>query len=79
MGVEPEIRGYFEEGSIHLEVEKDSEGILVGKYGRTLEALETLINRMVNRRVKEPVRSCVGRWWLSKETGRVLWESWPAD
>ena len=56
MGFEPEIRGYFEEGSLYLEVEKDNEGILVGKQGRTLEALETLINRMINRRVKEPVR-----------------------
>lgn len=56
MGVEPEIRGYSEEGSLYLEVEKDNEGILVGRHGRTLEALETLINRMVNRRVKEPVR-----------------------
>jgi spoIIIJ-associated protein len=56
MGVEAEIKGYFEEGSLYLEVEKDSEGILVGKHGRTLEALETLVNRMVNRRVKEPVR-----------------------
>ncbi len=45
-----------EEGSLCLEVEGDSEGILVGKHGRTLEALEILINRMVNRRVKEPVR-----------------------
>jgi spoIIIJ-associated protein len=56
MGVEAEIQGYFKEGELHLDVERDSEGVLVGRHGRTLEAREILINRMVNRRVNEPVR-----------------------
>ncbi len=46
----------MKEGYLCLEVEGDREGILIGKHGRTLEALEVLINRMVNKRVKESVR-----------------------
>jgi len=59
VGIEPEIQGHSWEGRLCHEVEGDSEGILVGKHGRTLEALEIPINRMVNRRVKEPVRIVV--------------------
>ena len=44
MGVDQEIRGHSWERSLCLEVEGDSEGTLVGKHGRTLEALEILIN-----------------------------------
>lgn len=56
MGVEPEVEGFLKEGSICLEVKGDKEGILIGKHGRTLEALEILINRMANKQVQQPVR-----------------------
>jgi spoIIIJ-associated protein len=56
MGVSPEVEGYLKEGKIYLEIKGDSEGILIGRHGRTLEALEILINRMVNKQIKEPVR-----------------------
>jgi len=52
MGLKTEVDGFFKEGSILLEIKGDREGILIGKYGRTLEALQMLINRMVNKQLK---------------------------
>jgi spoIIIJ-associated protein len=50
------LEGFLREGEIYLEVRGDREGILIGKHGRTLESLQFLVNRMVNKRLKEPVR-----------------------
>jgi spoIIIJ-associated protein len=50
------LEGFLKEDEIYLEVRGDKEGILIGKHGQTLESLEFLINRMVNKRLKEPVR-----------------------
>jgi spoIIIJ-associated protein len=55
-GVRAEVNGFSGEGDIYLEIRGDREGILIGKHGRTLESLQFLINRMVNKRLKEPVR-----------------------
>jgi len=56
MGVHAEVDGSLKEGDLCLEIKGDQEGMLIGKNGRTLEALQILINRMINKRVKESVR-----------------------
>lgn len=56
MGIETEVEGYPKEGILYLEIKWDEGGILIGKHGRTLEAFQILVNRMVNKRLKEPVR-----------------------
>jgi spoIIIJ-associated protein len=56
MGVKTEVEGYLKEGNLCLEIKGDQEGILIGKHGRTLESLQMLINRMVNKRLKNAVR-----------------------
>ena len=56
MGLKAEVEGFFKDGSLYLEIKGDQEGILIGKYGRTLESLQMLINRMVNKQLKNSMR-----------------------
>ena len=56
MGVETEIEGFLREGELYIEVKSDKEEIVIGKYGRTLDSLQFLVNRMINKELKEPVR-----------------------
>jgi spoIIIJ-associated protein len=56
MEINAVVEGFLREGEIYLEVRGDKEGILIGKHGRTLDSLQFLINRMVNKRLKEPIR-----------------------
>jgi spoIIIJ-associated protein len=56
MGLKTEVEGFFKDGSLYLEIKGDQEGILIGKYDRTLESLQMLINRMVNKQLKNSMR-----------------------
>ncbi|MGZ3524751.1 MAG: Jag family protein [Thermodesulfobacteriota bacterium] len=56
MGVRTEVEGFLKEGNLYLEIKGDQEGILIGKHGRTLESLQMLVNRMVNKRLKNAMR-----------------------
>lgn len=56
MGIKTEVEGSLKEGEIYLEVKGDKEGVLIGKHGRTLDSLQFIINRMVNKHLKEPVK-----------------------
>jgi spoIIIJ-associated protein len=56
MGAKTEVEGFLKEGNIYLDIKGDQEGFLIGKHGRTLESLQTLINRMVSKRLKSTFR-----------------------
>jgi spoIIIJ-associated protein len=56
MGIGGDIEVLLKEGDIYLQIKGDEEGILIGKHGRTLDSLQMLINRMVNKRLKRAVR-----------------------
>src|SRR5712692_7779611 len=56
MGEKTEVRlGPPEQSSIELEIRGDGSGILIGRHGQTLDALEYLVNRIVARKVKDAV------------------------
>jgi len=56
IGLKASVEGFLREGKVYIEIKGDREGILIGRYGRTLESLQILINRMVNKQLKNPVR-----------------------
>lgn len=56
LGIRPRIEGSLIEGNIYFDLKGDKKGILIGKYGRTLDALQTLINRMVQKELKRSIR-----------------------
>ena len=79
MDVKAEMEGSLTDGNVYVEIKGDKDGILIGKHGRTLEALQILINRMVNKQAKDPVRVLVDidHYWdrrsdsLARMAGRL--------
>jgi spoIIIJ-associated protein len=53
MGVEAEVAVGEIGGNIQLEISGDSGGLLIGKHGRTLDALQYVLNRVYQRRFGE--------------------------
>lgn len=49
MGLEAQIESQIVNGSVHLTVNSDNPGILIGKHGQTLNAVEYLLNCILNR------------------------------
>lgn len=49
MGVNAEVESRFVEGSTHLNILTDSPALLIGKHGQTLDAIERILNCIVNK------------------------------
>ena len=49
MGIDAEVESDFVEGSTHLNVRTDNPALLIGKHGQTLDAIERLLNCIVNK------------------------------
>ncbi len=56
MGIPSEIDLSFREGELYIEMKGAYEGVLIGRHGRTLEALQLVVNRMINNRLGMPVK-----------------------
>lgn len=57
MGFPAEVRVNFrEEGRLGLDIESDGSGILIGKQGKTLEALQFIVNLSAGRREETGTR-----------------------
>lgn len=53
MGVEAEIRAQEVQGLPHMEIVGKDAGLLIGRYGQTLESLSFLVNRIVSRKLRD--------------------------
>ena len=51
MGIEARIEGIEQNGELYLNIATGDSGLLIGRRGRTIDALQYLVHRMVN---KEP-------------------------
>lgn len=51
MGLQPKIKTSYEDGSIVLDVLCDAEGLLIGKHGQTLAALQYLLNKIMHHQI----------------------------
>ena len=49
MGIECEIRSKVSDGNVYLTVETPNPGLLIGRRGRTLNAIQHILNCIVNR------------------------------
>ncbi len=56
MEINAEVNGSLKEGDLILDIISNKEGILIGKHGRTLDSLQFLINRMINKQLRESVK-----------------------
>ena len=49
MRIEAEVESDFVDGSTHLNIVTESPALLIGKHGQTLDAIERLLNCIVNK------------------------------
>ena len=49
MGIDAEVESSYVDGSTHLNIVTDSPALLIGKHGQTLDAIERLLNCIVNK------------------------------
>ncbi len=49
IGIDGEIESDFSDGSLHLNMVSDSPALLIGKHGQTLDAIERILNCIINK------------------------------
>lgn len=59
MQEEAKVSGYQEEDRIILRIETDDAGLLIGKQGQTLDALQYLLTKMVTKQGRHKIRVAI--------------------
>ncbi len=49
IGIDGKVESDFIEGSLHLNMVTDSPALLIGKHGQTLDAMERILNCIINK------------------------------
>lgn len=49
IGIDGTVESEFIDGSLHLNMKTDSTALLIGKHGQTLDAIERILNCIVNK------------------------------
>ncbi len=53
MGIDAYVEGHRKEGKIHLEIKGDGSGLIIGKHGQTLDALQYIMNKISGKKYRE--------------------------
>jgi len=53
MGIKAHVEAQRREGRIFLEIKGDGSGLIIGKHGQTLDALQYILNKIAANRYKE--------------------------
>jgi spoIIIJ-associated protein len=53
MGFKAHVEGQQKEGHVLLEIKGDGSGLIIGKHGQTLDALQYIVNKIAAHRYKE--------------------------
>jgi spoIIIJ-associated protein len=56
MGIEAQIEGVERNGHMYLDIATNDSGLLIGRRGQTIDALQYLVNRLVSKEAGEPGR-----------------------
>ncbi|RMF83899.1 MAG: protein jag [Nitrospinota bacterium] len=56
MHIEGEVKGTEKDGVIYLSIYSNHGGLLIGKHGQTIDALQYIVNRIVNKYPRERVQ-----------------------
>jgi len=54
MGIKAHVEAERREGKIFLEIKGDGSGLIIGKHGQTLDALQYIMNKIAAHRYREP-------------------------
>jgi len=57
--MEATVRAGRREGNINLNIEGDNSGLLIGRRGKTLDSLQFIVNKIVNKNLDKKVRIVV--------------------
>jgi len=53
IAVPAQVEGRVEEGTIYLNIKGDGSGLLIGRHGQTLDAIQYIVGRMVGKQLGE--------------------------
>lgn len=57
--IDTTVNAEHEDGQISLNIEGDKSGLLIGRKGKTLDALQLIVSRIVNKRLEKKVQVIV--------------------